>query len=80
MLELDPNDPKKIAFTLSWAVKQSGLNLTEIAEQLDEKYGVQITVSGLSHSLNREAIRLVRAVQILAICEVTKIQIGGEKE
>lgn len=75
LLELDPSDPKQLVFTLSWAVKNSGLKLADITKQLDERYGVQITVSGLSHVLNRGTIRLQRALQILAICGVRDIQI-----
>jgi len=75
MLELDPSDPKKLAFTLSWAVRQSGLKHCDITEQLDQRYGVQITTSALSHVLSRGTIRLQRALQILAICGVNEIGI-----
>jgi len=41
MLKLDPIDSEKLAFTLSWTVRQSGLKLADITEQLDERYSIQ---------------------------------------
>ena len=79
MLQLDPRDPKKIAFALSWAVRQSGLSLNEISERLKQKYGVKLSVSGLSHVINRGTIRLQRALQILAVCGVSEIEIKDAK-
>ena len=79
MLELDPSDPDKLSFALGWAVRQSGLKLGDITEQLDERYGVQITTSALSHVLSRGTIRLQRALQILAICGVSEIRIIGSE-
>ena len=75
MLQLDPSDPKELAFALHKAVRQSGLSLTEIADRLKLEYGVELSVSGLSHAINRGTIRLQRAVQILAICGMSEIQI-----
>jgi hypothetical protein len=64
-----------MAFTLSKAVKKSGLTLTQIAERLEQEYGVKLTVSGLSHVITRGTIRFQRALQILAVCGVTEIEI-----
>ena len=68
MLQLNPSDSKEIAFALHKAVRQSGLSLTEIADRLKLEYGVELSVSGLSHVINRGTIRLQRALQILDIC------------
>ncbi len=75
MLQFDPTDSEEMAFTLSKAVKKSGLSLTQIAESQDQEYGVKLTVSGLSHVITRGTIRFHRALQILAICGVNEIEI-----
>ena len=67
MLQFDPNDPEELAFTRHKAVKRSGLSLAQIAEHLEAEYGVKLTISGLSHVINRGTIRLQRALQILAV-------------
>ncbi len=72
---LDPNDPQELAFALHKAVRQSGLAMAEITERLKKEYGVQLTVSGLSHVIHRGTIRLQRALQILAICGVNGVEI-----
>jgi len=80
MLRLDPSSPEELAFALSKAVKQSGLSLAEICQRLREDYGVELTVSGLSHVINRGTIRFQRALQILAICGVRSVTIGDFQE
>jgi hypothetical protein len=75
MLHLDPSSPEELAFALSKAVKQSGLSLANICQRLREDYGVELTVSGLSHVINRGTIRLQRALQILAVCGVSEVGI-----
>ncbi len=53
MLQFDPTDPEELAFTLHKAVKKSGLPLVQIAERLEQEYGLKLTESGLtriSHS------------------------------
>lgn len=75
MIELDPSDPEELAYAISKAVKKSGFSLAEISQQLADRYGVEISVSGLSHLINRGTIRLQRALQILAICGVTEVGI-----
>ena len=80
MLQLDPSDPQELAFALKKAVKLSGLSLVELVERLKQDYGVEITPSGLSHGIKRGAIRFQRALQILAICGVSEIQIKTAKK
>ena len=75
MLELDPHDPQEQSFTLLKAVRRSGLSLDDICRRLKVDYQVELTVSGLSHAINRGTIRLQRALQILAICGVSEVQI-----
>lgn len=57
------------------AVKQSGMTQAEICDQLRQRYDVDITVSALSHSVNRGTIRLQRALQILVVCGVDEVRI-----
>ena len=74
MLQFDPTDPEELAFTLHKAVKKSGLPLVQIAERLEQEYGVKLTESGLSHVITRGTIRFQRALQILAVCGVTGLR------
>ncbi len=76
VLKLDPGNPEELAFTLKRAVKRSGLSLAQICQRLKEDCGVDLTMSGLSHVINRGTIRLQRALQILAICGVEEVRIG----
>ena len=77
MLQFHANDPGDTPFKLKRAVKDSGLTLQQICDRLEAEYGVSITTSALSHSISRGTIRLQRALQLLAICGVTKIEIKG---
>ena len=77
MIELDPSDPQELAFALHMVVRRSGLTLAEIAQLLDKEYGVKLTDSALSHNINRGTIRLQRALQILAVCGVSEVEIKG---
>jgi len=79
LIILDPNDEMEIRFTIHKAVRTSGLSLKEISECLNDEYGVQLSVSGVSHVINRGSIRLQRALQILAILGVDQIEIKGVK-
>ena len=74
MLQFDPTDSEEIAFTLHQVLRKPGLTLTQIAELLEQEYGVKLTVSGLSHLITRGTIRFQRALRILAICGVTEIK------
>jgi len=76
MLQFDPSDPEDLAFTLHRAVKQSGLTLAQIAQDLEQDYDVKLTVSGLSHVIARGTVRFQRALQILAVCGVNEIGIN----
>ncbi len=80
MLELDPHDPQELSFALLKAVRMSGLSLSEINAHLKNEYGVTLTVSGVSHAINRGTIWFQRALQILAICGVSEVQIRGVKD
>ncbi len=80
MLLLDPNDSQEIAFALHKAVRFSGLSLGEICERLKDDYDVELSVSGLSHVINRGTIRFQRALQILAVCGVTEIEIRSNDD
>ncbi len=75
MLRFDPNDPEELAFALNKAVKKSGLTLNQIAERLEQDYGVSVKASAISHAVWRGGIRFQRALQILAVCGVTEIEI-----
>ena len=79
-LQLNPSDSLDLTFALKKAMKLSGLSLAEIVEGLKQDYDVEITPSGLSHGINRGAIRFQRAVQILAICGVSEVEIKGAKK
>ena len=75
MLELDPRDPQELSFALLKAVRKSGLSLSETSASLKKDYGVTLTVSGISHAINRGTIRFQRALQILAVCGVYEVLI-----
>jgi len=80
MIELTPHDRKRLAFELSWAVRNSGMTLNEICEQLEARYAVKLTYSGLSHLISRGSINLDRALMILSICGITEIQIRDRSQ
>ena len=75
MLELDPHDPQELSFALLKAVRCSGLTLDDICRRLKVDYQVELTVSGISHAINRGTIRFQRALQILAVCGVSEVLI-----
>ena len=79
MLELDPHSSKEIAFALHKAQRFSGLTLSQIAEKLQERYGVSVSGSALSHAIHRGTMRVQRAVQILEICGVTELHIKSRE-
>ena len=55
----------------------SGLSLSEISARLEQEFDVVLTPSGISHAINRGTIRFQRALQILAICGVSEVEIKG---
>jgi hypothetical protein len=77
MFQFDPNDSEEMAFTLHKAVKKSGLTLAQIAERLEQEYGVSIKGPAISRAIWRGTVRFQRALQILAVCGVTEIEIKG---
>ena len=79
-MQLDPSDSLDLTFALKKAIKLAGLSMPEIVARLKQDYGVEITPSGLSHGINRGAIRFQRAVQILAVCGVSEIEIKCVKK
>ena len=79
MLQFLSHDPGDTPYKLQRALKESGLTHQEICDRLKAEYDVSITTSALSHSISRGTIRLQRALQLLAICGVTEIEIKGGK-
>jgi transposase len=77
MLQFNPNDPGDTPFKILRAVKESGLTLQQICDQMKSEYGLEITTSALSRSVNRGTLSLQRALQILAVCGVSEIEIKG---
>ena len=77
MLQFHSNDPGDTPYKLQRAVKESGLSHQQICDRMKSNYEVVLTPSALSHSISRGTIRLQRALQILAICGVSEIEIKG---
>jgi response regulator of citrate/malate metabolism len=77
MLKFDPTDPGDTPYKIQRAVKESGLTLQQICDLMQSNYGEELTVSALSHTINRGTLSLQRALQILAICGVTEVEIKG---
>ena len=75
MLQLDPNDPGDTPYKLKRAVKDSGLTLQQICDRMKSDYGIEVTPSAISSSINRGTLSLQRALQILAICGVSEVEI-----
>lgn len=76
MLQFNPNDPGDTPFKLKRAVKESGLSLQQVCDRMKSEYEVEITPSAMSRSISRGTLRLQRALQILAVCGVTEIEIN----
>jgi hypothetical protein len=77
MLKFEPNDPGDTPYKIQRAVKESGLTLQQICERMKSDFGVKITTSALSRSISRGTLRMQRAMEILAICGVSEIEIIG---
>jgi hypothetical protein len=77
MLILDASDEIETRYVIHRAVRTSGLSLKDISERLNDEYGVKLSRSGVSHVITRGFVRPQRALQILAICGVTEIEIKG---
>ena len=80
MLQLNPNDPGDTPLKLKRAVKESGLTLQQVSERMKTDFGVELTASALSHSISRGTLGLQRALQILAVCGVSEVEIVGGQE
>ena len=77
MLQFDPNDPGGTPFLLKRALKESGLTLQQVCDRMSSDYGVEVSPSALSRSISRGTVRMQRAMEILAICGVSQIEIKG---
>jgi len=80
MLQFNPNDPGDTPFKLRRAVKESGLSLQQICDRMKSDYGVVVTPSALSRSISRGTLRMQRAMEILAICGVSEIEIQRKQQ
>jgi SpoVK/Ycf46/Vps4 family AAA+-type ATPase len=76
-LQFNPNDPGDTPYKLLRAVKESGLTLQQICDRLKSDFEVELTPRALSRSVSRGTLRLQRALQILAICGVSEVEIVG---
>jgi len=77
MLQFNPNDPGDTPYKIRRAVKESGLSLQQICDRIKSDYDVVISISALSRSISRGTLSLQRALQILAVCGVSEIEIKG---
>jgi len=77
MLQFNPNDPGDTPYKIQRAVKESGLTLQQICDRMKSDYGVELTPSAISRTINRGTLQLQRALQILAICGVNEVEIKG---
>ena len=80
MLQFNPNDPGDTPYKIQRAVKESGLTLQQICDRMKSDYGVELTPSAISRSINRGSRNLQRALQILAICGVSEVGIRTGKK
>jgi hypothetical protein len=77
MLQFNPNDPGDTPFKIQRAVKESGLSLQQICDRMKSDHDLEHTPSALSRSITRGTLSLQWALQILAVCGVTEIEIKG---
>ena len=59
-------------------VKESGLTFQQICDLMKSDYGVELTPSAISRSINRGTLQLQRALQIPSICGVSEVGIKTE--
>jgi hypothetical protein len=71
-----PSDPQEIAYVLHTARRRAGLSLVEISEQLQTRYGVELSSSAVSHAINRGTSSLRLALQLMTICGVDQVRIS----
>jgi hypothetical protein len=77
MLQFNPNDSGDTPYEIRRVVKESGLTLQQICERLESEFGVKVTTSALSRLISRGTLRMQRAMEILAICGVSEVEIIG---
>ena len=80
MIQFNPNDPGELPYKLRRAIKDSGLTLQQVCDQINADYGVELTVSALSHLISRGKLSLSRALQILAVYGVSEVGIVGNSD
>ena len=78
MLQFNPNDPGDTPFKLQRALRESGLSLQQVCDRMNTDYGV-LTPSAMSRSFTHGTLSLQRALQILAICGVSEVEIKSDK-
>ena len=59
------------------ATKASASSLQQICDRMKSDYDVEVTPSAISRSITRGTRGLQRALQILAVCGVSEIEIQG---
>jgi len=57
------------------ALKEFGLTLQQVCDRMNSDYGVDVTPSAISRSISRDTLRMRRALEILAICGVSQVEI-----
>jgi len=66
---------KYAVFGSNFGANQHGLTLAEISERPEQEFCETLSPSAISHAIWRGTIRFQRALQILAVCGVTEIEI-----
>lgn len=75
MVQFNPNDPGDTPYKLQRAVKEPGLSLQQLCDRMNSYYEGELTISALSRSITRGTLHLQRALQILAVCGVSEVEI-----
>jgi hypothetical protein len=63
MLQFNANDPGDTPYKLQRALKESGLSRQQVCDRLKSDYGVELTLSAVSHIFTRGTLSLQRALQ-----------------
>lgn len=77
---IPPNDPGDTPYKRQRAIKESGLTLQQICDRMKSDFEVELTPSALSHTVSRGTLCLQRALQILAICGVSTVEVVSVEE
>ena len=75
MLTFNTNDPGGTPYQLQKAIKDSCLTQHEICDRLKSDYDIELSITSLSRMISRNTIKLQLALQILAVCGVSKVEI-----